>query len=239
MLLQHTVAVRTDGVAELAMDTRAVTVSAVTVNGTGRCKCCRSSGFRVHASQCLCRNQAHPSNVQHKQPLLPPPAAAEYSIGEAHGGLGSRMAVTLPAGLKAGDSLTVGIDFAASKDASAVQWLSPEATAGKKHPYLFTQCQAIHARWGLKLGGNRRWGPIGDGQWGQPMGDGHWGRPVGTARISCRGSFWQALCTHAFVSSLLNGHCCPPAGPSCPARTPPAPSSPTWRRCGCRSSCGR
>jgi hypothetical protein len=33
--MQHTVAVRTDGVAELAMDTRDVTVTAVTVNGAG------------------------------------------------------------------------------------------------------------------------------------------------------------------------------------------------------------
>jgi hypothetical protein len=89
------------------------------------------------------------------------------------------MAVTLPAELKAGDSLTVGIDFAASKDASAVQWLSPEATAGKKHPYLFTQCQAIHARWGLGLGGL---GVGGAGPLGAANGDSQReGKPPGRA----------------------------------------------------------
>ncbi|KAI3426280.1 hypothetical protein D9Q98_008653 [Chlorella vulgaris] len=72
--------------------------------------------------------------------------AAEYNLGTAHKALGSRLVVKLPSGLKAGDTATVGIDFAASPEASAVQWLPPEQTAGKVHPYLFTQCQAIHAR---------------------------------------------------------------------------------------------
>lgn len=52
-------------------------------------------------------------------------------------------------------SLQVAMSFQASPQASAVQWLEPEQTAGKKHPYLFTQVsrgrqlsvEALRVRW--------------------------------------------------------------------------------------------
>ena len=55
--------------------------------------------------------------------------------------LGSRLSVELPAGCA---SFTV--EFRTSPGASALQWLEPSMTAGGRHPYLFSQCQAIHAR---------------------------------------------------------------------------------------------
>ena len=40
----------------------------------------------------------------------------------------------------------VAIHYATSPESSAIQWLEPALTAGKVRPYVFTQCQAIHAR---------------------------------------------------------------------------------------------
>ena len=41
---------------------------------------------------------------------------------------------------------TIVIEYQTSPDAAAVQWLSPEQTAGKRLPFLFTQGQAILTR---------------------------------------------------------------------------------------------
>ena len=40
----------------------------------------------------------------------------------------------------------IRIEYETTQGCSAAQWLTPEQTVGKAHPYLFTQCQAIHAR---------------------------------------------------------------------------------------------
>ncbi len=43
------------------------------------------------------------------------------------------------------DSIVI-INYETGKNATALQWLEPSQTAGKKMPYLFTQCESINAR---------------------------------------------------------------------------------------------
>lgn len=65
----------------------------------------------------------------------------QFSLGETDKILGAPLTVQLSA-----QANKVRIEYETSPAASGVQWLEPAQTAGKKHPYVFTQSQAIHAR---------------------------------------------------------------------------------------------
>ncbi|NJN25691.1 MAG: M1 family metallopeptidase [Cyclobacteriaceae bacterium] len=66
---------------------------------------------------------------------------ANYQLHEEDPILGAALEITLPH-----DNQNIRIVYESSNRAEALQWLSPQQTAGKKYPFLFTQSQAILAR---------------------------------------------------------------------------------------------
>ena len=66
---------------------------------------------------------------------------ASFTVGARDPILGSALRIAMPR-----DADRVRIQYATRPNASGLQWLTPAQTAGKKHPFLFTQSQAIHAR---------------------------------------------------------------------------------------------
>jgi len=68
-------------------------------------------------------------------------ASVPHVLHPAEPILGARLELQLPAGCR-----EVTLTYRTAPDASALQWLEPAQTHGGRHPYLFSQCQAIHAR---------------------------------------------------------------------------------------------
>lgn len=73
--------------------------------------------------------------------------ALPYRVGAIDEKLGAPLTIEM------GDAKKIVIRYKSAADSGALQWLNPEQTAGKKHPYLFSQGQAIE---------NRSWIPTQD-----------------------------------------------------------------------------
>nr|XP_054751062.1 leukotriene A-4 hydrolase-like [Lytechinus pictus] len=70
-----------------------------------------------------------------------------FEVKEPLGALGSPLNIRLPSSAQSkGSKLCIKISYKTSSSASAIGWLEPSQTAGKQFPYLYSQCQAIHAR---------------------------------------------------------------------------------------------
>lgn len=68
----------------------------------------------------------------------------KFTLGTRDAVLGTPLTVRLPKGLA--QPQRIRISYATQPEASGLQWLEPGQTAGKQHPFLFSQSQAIHAR---------------------------------------------------------------------------------------------
>ena len=66
---------------------------------------------------------------------------AKFVLGQEDELLGTPLVVPVPKDVK-----KVSVYYTTSEKSEALQWLSAEQTAGKKHPYLFTQGEAILTR---------------------------------------------------------------------------------------------
>jgi leukotriene-A4 hydrolase len=64
-----------------------------------------------------------------------------HRLDAATPAFGSALHIAMPAGTD-----RVRVTYATSPTARGLQWLAPNQTAGKKHPFLFSQAQAIQAR---------------------------------------------------------------------------------------------
>ena len=72
----------------------------------------------------------------------------DYKVGATDEILGSPLAIALRP-----DTKRIAIHYKSAPDAGALLWLTPEQTAGKMHPYVFSQGEAIE---------NRSWIPTQD-----------------------------------------------------------------------------
>lgn len=66
---------------------------------------------------------------------------AQFSLDSPVVHLGSRLNIPITATTK-----QVSIYYHTGKNARALQWLDPQQTLGKKHPFLYTQSESIYAR---------------------------------------------------------------------------------------------
>ncbi|KAF2805560.1 leukotriene A-4 hydrolase [Mytilinidion resinicola] len=72
--------------------------------------------------------------------------AVEWSVAERSEPYGSPLSVKLGKGVEKGKEFAINVKLSTTDKCTALQWLTPAQTSNKKHPYMFSQCQAIHAR---------------------------------------------------------------------------------------------
>ncbi|KAL3473643.1 peptidase family M1-domain-containing protein [Aspergillus californicus] len=71
---------------------------------------------------------------------------AKWELLPPLGPYGTALKIKLDQPVKLDEIIDVNISVQTTEKCTALQWLTPAQTSNKKHPYMFSQCQAIHAR---------------------------------------------------------------------------------------------
>jgi leukotriene-A4 hydrolase len=71
---------------------------------------------------------------------------SQWEIKDRVDASGAPVHVAVPDGASKGEVVKLEIDLATTDKCTALQWLTPAQTSNKKAPFMFSQCQAIHAR---------------------------------------------------------------------------------------------
>jgi leukotriene-A4 hydrolase len=71
---------------------------------------------------------------------------SQWEVKDRTGPNGSPVHISVPNGASKGELVKLEIDLATTDKCTALQWLTPAQTSNKKAPFMFSQCQAIHAR---------------------------------------------------------------------------------------------
>ncbi|KAF9632206.1 putative leukotriene a4 hydrolase protein [Lasiodiplodia theobromae] len=72
--------------------------------------------------------------------------SAKWDLAARSEPYGSPLSIRLGEGVEKDKEIAIDISLSTTEQCTALQWLTPEQTSNKKHPYMFSQCQAIHAR---------------------------------------------------------------------------------------------
>ncbi|KAJ3526281.1 hypothetical protein NM208_g11267 [Fusarium decemcellulare] len=73
-------------------------------------------------------------------------AESKWELKDFSAPLGAPLHVSVPDGAAKGEVIDLAIELQTTSKCTALQWLTPAQTSNKKHPYMFSQCQAINAR---------------------------------------------------------------------------------------------
>ncbi|KAL1856924.1 Leucyl aminopeptidase yscIV [Diaporthe australafricana] len=72
--------------------------------------------------------------------------ASKWEVKDRAEPLGSPVHISVPSGAAKSEVIKVDIELATTDKCTALQWLTAAQTSNKKAPFMFSQCQAIHAR---------------------------------------------------------------------------------------------